>query len=537
VTTILHAPGASREGIRARRPSPPDLEPGYRLGRYELLYPVGSGGMASVWAARLVAQHGFEKVVAIKTILPAFAGDPNFQRMFLDEARTSARIEHANVVRVVDLGDEGGVLFLVMEWVEGATLSNLCDAASEEGKSIPLGILLRIAADACAGLHAAHELEDRKGVPLDVVHRDVSPQNIMVSKQGVAKVIDFGIAKARDRTVRETEVGAFKGKLQYLAPEQALAPKTIDRRTDVWAMGAVLYRCIMDRAPYETENAVGAVAILQKKEPPAPISDQVPAPIRAVVSRALEWAAEDRYPTAEALRVAIESAMFKSGIVASSADVATHFASHMARGLEDHKRAMALAFTGTEVGGELARARRSPVPPARVAPSDLRSRPTEADPTLPYAGLQAKAETSGTGVVATLGGSTRATASRRWSRIGAAVVVAATAFILLGVRVGRGQHVDPAANVPEGAGSATASAALASAACTDVPPAPSAVPHPPPPQVAPVVAPSPKASSTPVAASPERPVRSAPRRPSSQGGGPRNPSTASTSGHDSYYGF
>jgi hypothetical protein len=539
VSTILHAPGISREGIRARRTSPPVLEPGYRLGRYELLFPVGSGGMASVWAARLVAQHGFEKIVALKTILPAYAGDPNFQRMFLDEARTSARIEHANVVRVLDLGDEGGVLFLVMEWVEGETLSSLADAASDEGKAIPLGILLRIAVDVCAGLHAAHELEDRKGVPLDVVHRDVSPQNIMVSKQGVAKVIDFGIAKARDRTVRETDAGAFKGKLQYLAPEQALAPKTIDRRTDVWAIGAVLYRCITGRAPYETENAVGAVAVLQKREPPSPMPESVPAPIRAVVSRALEWAAEDRYPTAEALRGALEGAMFKSGVVASAADVATHFACHMARRLEEHKRAMALAFTGTEVGGELAKARGSQSPPAGVAEpdqgsrSDLRSRVTEPDPTLRYAPLESKAETSATGVVATLGSGARAGSSRRWSRIGAVVVVAATASILLGVRVGRGQHIEPTAGIPE-PGPSTPSATIASAACVDVPPAPSAVPRPPPPLVRP---PAPTASANPPAQSPERPPRSTPRRSSPPGGAQRTPSPPSTSSHDSYYGF
>jgi serine/threonine protein kinase len=567
VSTSLHSP----DGTPVRPRSPPDLVPGYRLGRYELLFPVGSGGMASVWAARLVAQHGFEKVVAIKTILPAYANDSHFQKMFLDEARTSARIDHANVVRVIDLGDEGGVLFLVMEWVEGETLSSLGHTVDDEGKSIPLGVLLRIAADACAGLHAAHELEDRKGIPLDVVHRDVSPQNIMVSKQGIAKVIDFGIAKARDRTVRETEVGAFKGKLQYLAPEQALAPKTIDRRTDVWAVGAVLYRYLAGRAPYETENAVDTVAVLQKREAPPPLPDDVPAPIQAVVSRALAWAADDRYPTAEALRVALEAAMLKSGIFVNQADVAAHFGSYMARGLESHKKAIALAL-GTEVPDPRSRASQraaarveEPDPGSRVSGSDPGSLVSAADPascatepdpgssiTQPKGSRSAepapsratlpdpKAETASTGVVTTLAGS-RSASRRRWSRVAAVGIVVAGAAVALGFQLDRGSHSEPAAGAAE-PGSASAGGPAA-AACVDGPPEQSAITRPPPVVAPPVVAPPLVAppvlavSAKPAAASLERPARSAPSRHSSaQSGSQRTPSSASTVSKE-YYGF
>ena len=230
------------------------LAPGYRLDRYELLCPLGYGGMASVWVARLLGKHGFEKLVAIKTILPKYARDPSFQEMFLDEARIAARIQHVNVAQILDLGDQHGVLFLAMEWVDGDALSKLANAAEGRGVAFPPGIAMRILVDVCAGLHAAHELRDRGGAPLEIVHRDISPHNILVGVQGTAKVIDFGIAKARDRSAGDTRTGSFKGKVKYMAPEQAILPKTTDRRADVWAVGAVLYSLLAKRSPYEGDN-------------------------------------------------------------------------------------------------------------------------------------------------------------------------------------------------------------------------------------------------------------------------------------------
>src|SRR5262249_50063500 len=161
-------------------------------------------------------KHGFEKLVAVKTILPTLLDDDPLRKMFLDEARIAARIDHPNVARILDLGEEGQVLYLVMEWVEGESLAKLHRLVAHAKAELPVGVYLRIVTDACGGLHAAHELRDLDGTRLEVVHRDVSPQNILVSTEGQAKVIDFGIARARGRVSEETTFGIVKGKVHYM---------------------------------------------------------------------------------------------------------------------------------------------------------------------------------------------------------------------------------------------------------------------------------------------------------------------------------
>src|SRR5258708_2734644 len=208
--------------------------------------------MASVWVARHSGQHGFEKLVAIKTILPKFAMDVRFQEMFLDEARIASRIEHFNVAQIFDLGEEHDILYLAMEYVDGDSLSKLNRACQRKGIKIPTGVILRVLADACAGLHEAHELRDPQGHALEIVHRDVSPHNILVSSKGTAKIIDFGIAKARSRMGSDTNSGVLKGKIAYMAPEQALG-RDIDRRADAWAIGPVLFHCLPGQPPSEAQ--------------------------------------------------------------------------------------------------------------------------------------------------------------------------------------------------------------------------------------------------------------------------------------------
>src|ERR1019366_8718221 len=220
---------------RSSPSSPPSspLMPGYFLDRYELLCPLADGGMASVWVARLRGKHGFEKLCAIKTILPQFASDGRFQEMFVDEARIEARIEHPHVAQIIDVGEQHDITYLVMEWVDGDSLSRLVRTLKKKDAPLPHHVLLRIVADVCGGLHAAHELKDERGALLGVVHRDVSPQNILVGSRGVAKLIDFGIAKARDRLTGDTNPGLMKGKIHYTAPEQAHGVE-VDRRADVF---------------------------------------------------------------------------------------------------------------------------------------------------------------------------------------------------------------------------------------------------------------------------------------------------------------
>src|SRR5258708_1447784 len=168
------------------------LRAGYRLDRYELLCPIATGGMATVWLARLRGKRGFEKLFAVKTIRTELVEDPRFQEMFLDEARIASGIQHPNVAQILDLGEQRDVLFIVMEWVDGDSLAKIRRLVTKIGGRVPVGLALRILADACAGLHAAHELRDDHGEPLGIVHRDVSPQNILVSAGGAVKVIDFG---------------------------------------------------------------------------------------------------------------------------------------------------------------------------------------------------------------------------------------------------------------------------------------------------------------------------------------------------------
>ena len=167
--------------LRGEPLRPAALAPGSRLDRYELLYPLAQGGMGSVWGARMRGKHGFEKLVALKTILPQHAADPRVRQMFLDEARIASRIDHENVARILDLGEERDVLYLVMEWVDGDSLANLEHAARRAKTPLPVGLAVHLVAGVCAGLHAAHELTDARGARLGVVHRDVSPQNVLVS--------------------------------------------------------------------------------------------------------------------------------------------------------------------------------------------------------------------------------------------------------------------------------------------------------------------------------------------------------------------
>ncbi len=298
--------------------------------------------MASVWVARQRGKHGFEKLVAIKTILPKFAADPRFQEMFLDEARIASRIEHLNVAQIFDLGEEHDILYLAMEYVDGEALSKLNRACQRKGIKVPTGVILRVLADTCSGLHEAHELHDGPRA-LEIVHRDVSPHNILVSTKGVAKLIDFGIAKARSRVGNDTNSGVLKGKIQYMAPEQALG-RPVDRRADVWAIGAILYHLLSGRPAYEGDNQLATLHLLGSGRPPVPLPDSVHPSIRAVVRTALAHAAENRYPTAAAMREAIEDAMVEAMVPTTTADVAAFATEHLAERTEKRRQSIDLAL-------------------------------------------------------------------------------------------------------------------------------------------------------------------------------------------------
>jgi serine/threonine protein kinase len=292
---------------------PTMLAPGAQLDRYELIHEVAQGGMGAVWRARLRGKHGFERPVAIKTLLPQYAADDRFRKMLLDEARIASAIDHPNVVRILDLGESDGVLYVVMDWVEGRTLESLASR-----RALPLGVAVHIIAEVCAGLHAAHELRDGTGAPRRVVHRDVSPDNVLVNDAGVARLTDFGIARARDRLSDETSLGRVKGKAGYIAPEQAMR-KRIDRRVDVWAAGATLYRLLAGRPPFGT---LDELAQFINADQDVPRLAGVPLDIEDCVRRALDRDPRDRYPTAGEMQRALETASRVTGVVLAPEEVA-----------------------------------------------------------------------------------------------------------------------------------------------------------------------------------------------------------------------
>jgi eukaryotic-like serine/threonine-protein kinase len=292
-------------------PPPPakHLSSGSPLGRYELLLPIAKGGMAEVWAARLHGTRGFQKVVAIKTILSGAIDDARMEEMFLVEAELASQIHHPNVVGTIDLGEHEGILYLVMEWVDGESLNVLMSKAAPHG-GVPLAIGVNLIGQACQGLYAAHQLRDDQGALLGVVHRDVSPHNVLVTYSGTAKLVDFGIAKATSQA-SSTEAGEVKGKFAYMAPEQVRA-QAVDARTDLFALGILLYQITTGKHPFRGENPAETLQNICAERGPVPPSaflPDYPAELEAVVLKALAKNPDQRFSSANELLTALERAM------------------------------------------------------------------------------------------------------------------------------------------------------------------------------------------------------------------------------------
>jgi serine/threonine-protein kinase len=333
------------------------LRAGHRLdNRYELLFPYAQGGMATVWLARVQGKHGFEKLYAVKTILPHLADDAGFRTMFLDEARIASRIRHGNVAEIEDLGECDGHLYMVLEWIQGDAWSKLVAAVSARRDAVPIDLMLRIAAEGCAGLHAAHELTDDVGRSLNVVHRDVSPQNIMVSEAGVVKVIDFGVAKAIGRASEATRTGLIKGKLEYLAPELA-SGREVGRRADVWAMGATLYEVLAGRAPFTGKTDLEVLRRISSGKPPRPLPSIIPRSVADIVMRSLQSDLDRRIPSALEFQRLLESVMTSP---VSREDVADALRHYLAPRIQARHAAIAEALR--EAAGDVRFRQPDPVP-------------------------------------------------------------------------------------------------------------------------------------------------------------------------------
>ena len=284
--------------------------------------------MASVWLARLHGKHGFQKLVALKTIRHEFAADPQFQQMFLDEARIASGISHQNVAQILDLGEHEGLLYLAMEWVDGDSLTRLQRGVRQRGHYFPVPFAVAILADVCAGLHAAHELRDETGRNIEVVHRDVSPSNVLVTREGIPKVIDFGIAKALGRVAEETSAGMLKGKILYMAPEQAMGKK-VDRRADVWAVGATLHTLLSGAPPFPGDNEVAVLHQLMTGAQPAPLPAHVPPAVAAVLKRAMNHDVELRTPTCKTLGAELRHALRTMGAEFGASELAAFVEEHL----------------------------------------------------------------------------------------------------------------------------------------------------------------------------------------------------------------
>jgi hypothetical protein len=276
------------------------------VGRYALYDEIASGGMASVHVGRLMGPVGFSRTVAVKCLHPQFAKDPEFVAMFLDEARLAARIRHPNVVATIDVVALQGELFLVMEYVQGESLSRLAKAARTKGLAVPSPVVAAIVSDALYGLHSAHEARNERDEPLSIVHRDVSPQNIIVGADGVSRVLDFGIAKAASR-VQTTREGQLKGKLSYMAPEQ-LTRGAIDRRTDIFSMSIVLWETLAGERLFSAADEGGTVTriLTEKVAAPSTVRPSLSAELDAVVLKGLARAPANRFATAKEMALALE---------------------------------------------------------------------------------------------------------------------------------------------------------------------------------------------------------------------------------------
>jgi len=294
-----------------------------RIGRYQLIERLAVGGMAEIFLARVSGLEGFEKLVVVKRVLPELDVDANFLAMFLDEARLAALLSHPNIAEVYDIGCDDGSYFFAMEFVHGKNLNQLLTSlARTPARRMPIAQAVTIAIGAAAGLHHAHEKVDLGGRPLSIVHRDVSPSNIVVRYDGCVKVVDFGIAKAASQH-ETTRVGTIKGKFAYMSPEQCRG-RPIDRRSDIFSLGIVLYEMTTGRRLFRGATDKDVVRQIALGKPPAPsrLVPGYPPALEHIVLRALARERDERYASAEELQLALEDFALEARLSVSQVGVA-----------------------------------------------------------------------------------------------------------------------------------------------------------------------------------------------------------------------
>lgn len=419
--------------------------PWTRVGPYRLLCELGRGSMAVVYLGRLEGPGGFERLCALKMIHSNLSESSEFVGLFLNEARIAARIHHPNVIAVDDISTHEGRYYLRMDYVSGETLFQALDRTWNTGAPFPLNLGAQIIAAAAEGLHAAHELQDARGAPLGVIHRDLGPHNILLGYDGVVRVMDFGIAKALDQLIL-TQPGTWRGTAAFMSPEQVRG-EPLDRRANIFSLGVVLWEMTVGARLFKHSTMAGTMARIQSLEIPAPSSlrPDYPPALEAVVMAALERDRERRTPTAQALSEALIAHLVEQGVAPSTGSLARfmeeHFAERRQERLEmeqaarqhDHSGTMKTALrparaddlSSIEEAPSLARA-------SLLRPASLQARAATAmDPSEAPTGVEPKQARRGSKI------ELRAQPRDLWTF---ALVISMAAAAAIGVTVGLGRH-------------------------------------------------------------------------------------------------
>ena len=448
------------------------VQPKHKLDRYELIARIASGGMGMVFLARLEGVGGFQRLFAIKLMHPHLAADAQFIAMFLDEARLAARIHHPNAVSIIDVCASESGYYLVMEYVEGFTLDDILDLPSMEQQE-KIRLALRVLIDASAGLHAAHDLKGDDGSALDLVHRDVSPQNILVGVDGVGRITDFGVARAAAR-ITASRPGMIKGKPCYMAPEQARG-EALDRRADVFALGIILWEILTGDQLFWSEAGEAAMLVrvmYDPIEPPSVRNPNVPPALDAVVMKALDRNPAERHQTAREFMEELEQGARGAGCLVSN----HHLADRMRDVFRDDIRARRASIQrhieqlGDVVSSDVydvpQLSVRPSLPPAPPAPSRSGQQPLTPTVASPRGSLRSPtsgspASTTGAPAVIAMSstagttgtGAPSASGGRRWTLVIAGLLLTALgAAAVFGVLALRPGTADQDTEAPEVAG-------------------------------------------------------------------------------------
>ena len=295
-----------------------------RFGRYTLIKKLATGGMAEIWLAKQSGLAGFNRFVVIKKILSHLAEEDTFVKMFLDEARMSVQLTHPNIVQVYDLGEADTTYFIAMEYIAGENLAAIAWRGVKRKVPLSPAFAARVIADACKGLYYAHHLKASDGLPLELVHRDISPQNLLVTYEGEVKLVDFGIAKAATKS-QHTKTGMLKGKFSYMSPEQCLG-HPVDMRSDIFALGIVLYELCTGKRLFKHASELMILEMITKRRitPPSDVAPNITPQLEAIIMKALQKKAEDRFQTGQDFQIALEDFLRSEGGSATNADIAVY---------------------------------------------------------------------------------------------------------------------------------------------------------------------------------------------------------------------